>query len=72
MIVVDYKGLWHQLRVKKLIKQNLVDDIKLSSATVAKMGKGEYVSWKVIDRLCNYLECEPDDIIKLKYIKQDS
>lgn len=64
-MTVSYKGLWKLLREKGLKKQNLVDDLKLSSATVAKMGKSEPVSFKVMDKLCEYLECDVNDIIRL-------
>ena len=62
---ISYRGLWKKLREKKLKKQNLVDDLKLSSATVAKMGKGEPVSFKVMDKLCEYLDCDINEIITL-------
>ena len=35
----------------------------LSSATVAKMGKGEPVSNKVLEKLVKYLECNINEII---------
>ena len=63
---VDYNGLWKKLREKKLKKQNLVDDLKLSSATVAKMGKGDPISFKVMDKLCEFLDCDINEIIKLQ------
>jgi len=63
---IDYNGLWKKLREKKLKKQNLVDDLKLSSATVAKMGKGDPISFKVMDKLCEFLDCDINEIIKLQ------
>ncbi len=63
---IDYSGLWKKLREKKLKKQNLVDDLKLSSATVAKMGKGDPISFKVMDKLCEFLDCDINEIIKLQ------
>lgn len=65
-MTVSYKGLWKVLREKGLKKQNLVDDLKLSSATVAKMGKGEPVAFSVMDRLCEYLNCDVNEIIRLE------
>lgn len=63
---VSYLGLWKILLEKGLQKQHLVDEAGLSSATVAKMGKGEPVSNKVLDKICVYLGCEVDDIISFK------
>ncbi len=62
-MTVSYIGLWKLLLEKGLQKQNLVDEAGLSSATVAKMGKGEPVSNKVLDKICAYLGCSVNDII---------
>lgn len=60
---ISYIGLWKLLLEKGLRKQDLVENAGLSSATVAKMGKGEPVSNKVLGKLCAYLECSVNDII---------
>lgn len=62
-MVVSYIGLWKILLEKGLQKQDLVEYAGLSSATVAKMGKGEPVSNKVLEKVCTYLECSVNDII---------
>lgn len=62
-MVVSYIGLWKILLEKGLQKQDLVEHAGLSSATVAKMGKGEPVSNKVLEKVCIYLECSVNDII---------
>ena len=65
-MTVSYNGLWKLLRENGLRKQNLVDDVGVSPVTISKMGKGKMVNDKVIDRICEYLECEPKDIIAIK------
>ena len=40
-MTVSYNGLWKKMIDKNLQKQDLVKELRLSSATVAKMGKGE-------------------------------
>lgn len=62
-MIVSYMGLWKILLERGLQKQDLVDHAGLSSATVAKMGKGEPVSNKVLDKVCKYLNCSVNDII---------
>lgn len=62
-MVVSYIGLWKILLEKGLQKQDLVEHAGLSSATVAKMGRGEPVSNKVLEKMCVYLECSVNDII---------
>lgn len=60
---VSYLGLWKILLERGLQKQDLVEKVGLSSATVAKMGKGLPVSSKVLERICKYLNCNVGDII---------
>lgn len=42
----------------------------LSSATVAKLSKGEYVSGEVIDKLCLHFHCQPGDIMEVVEVKE--
>lgn len=60
---VSYIGLWKILLEKGLQKQDLVDKVGLSSATVAKMGKGKPVSNKVLEKISKFLDCSVKDII---------
>lgn len=62
-MTVSYVSLWKILLEKGLQKQDLVEQVGLSSATVAKMGKGEPVSNKVLEKICNFLGCSVNDII---------
>ena len=63
-MTVSYMGLWKILLEKGMKKQDLVEKVGLSSSTVAKMGKGEPVSNKVLEKLCAYFECNVNDIMK--------
>lgn len=39
----------------------------ISSPTLAKLSKGEVVTTKVIDSICEHLNCQPGDI--MEYVK---
>jgi len=58
----SYNGLWKLLIDKGLHKQDLVEGAGISSATVAKMGKGEPVSSKVIEKICLFLDCDANEV----------
>lgn len=60
----SYNPLWKLLIDKKMTKEELRKHIETSPATIAKMGKGENVSLDVIDRICNYLNCEMNDVVQ--------
>lgn len=42
----------------------------ISSATIAKINKHEIVSIDTIDKICAYLQCQPNDI--MEYVQNDT
>lgn len=65
-MVISYKGLWKILIDRNLQKKDLIVELKISSTTVAKMGKCEYVSLNVLNRICTYLNCNIGDIVSFE------
>lgn len=51
------------LLFRKNMKLNDLKEI-LSSATIAKLRKGEYISGEALDKICEFLQCQPEDIIE--------
>lgn len=47
-------------------KKDLIDKIGVSSTTIAKMGKGEKVSLDVLERICNYFNCDIGDVMSFE------
>ena len=68
-MAVSYNGLWKLLIDKNLKKADLIAKLSISSSTIAKMGKGETVSMIVLNKICDYLDCDFGDI--MNYIKDD-
>ena len=48
---VSYNGLWKLLIDKNMKKVNLINDLGISSSTIAKMTKGEKVSMNILKNL---------------------
>ena len=46
-------------------KKDLRDGIEMSSNTLAKMGRNEYVALDVLVRTCEFLHCNIGDIIEV-------
>ena len=44
-------------------KTDLMNKVKLSSSTIAKMSKGEPVSMQVLEKICENLDCDFGDIV---------
>ncbi len=65
-MTVSYNGLWKMLIDRNLYKKDLVTQLNISSATMAKMGKGESVSMDVMERICKYMDCNIGDIMSFE------
>lgn len=63
---ISYSGLFEILNQKNISKTELRKGIKISTATLAKLSKDELVSMKVIEDICNFLNCKPGDIITME------
>lgn len=66
----SFKPLWKILVEKGMTKEELRLACGLSSSTIAKMGKGEYISLEVIHRICAYFDCQPGDLLEYMPDKQ--
>ena len=64
---ISYKKLWVLVAEKEMKKTDLKELAKVSSNTLAKMGKNEYVSLEVLERICRYFECDIGDVVEINY-----
>lgn len=66
--MISYKPLFRLLLEKNMSKTQLREAIGFSTATLAKLSKGEYVSLEILDKICTYMQCNIADIIE--YVKE--
>lgn len=66
----SYDKLWKKLIDEKMNKTDLQKAINLSPRTIAKMGKDENVSLDTLGKICEYFQCNIEEIIE--YIIGDS
>lgn len=59
---VNYNGLWKSMIDKNMNKKDLQEKVGIASATIAKMGKGDFVSMEILYRICNELHLKLEDI----------
>ena len=62
---VSYNKLWKLLIDKNMKKTDLIEAVKTSPNTIAKMGKNGNISMDVITRICEYLNCDVGDIMEM-------
>lgn len=61
--MVNYNKLWKLLIDRNLKRTDLRDLAGISTTTVAKLGKNEYVSMECMDRICFALQCDIGEIM---------
>ena len=61
-MAVTYTKLWKLLLDKKMKRTDLKDIAGISSSTLAKLGKDEYVSMESLDKICRALNCDIAEI----------
>lgn len=59
----NYNGLWKLLIDKNMKKSDLMREAKLAPATIAKMGKGEFVSMEVLYKITKVLYTTIGEIV---------
>ena len=60
---ISYNKLWKILIDKDMKRKDLQEVAGISSASVAKLGKGDNITTDVLLRICEALDCTIDDIL---------
>lgn len=60
----SYNPLWKTLIDKNINKTELLTKTNLSSAIIADMGKNNFVSMSTLNKICNTLQCNIEDVIQ--------
>ena len=66
IMAVDYVRLWKLLLDKGMKRTDLKSEAGISSNVLARMGKNEYVSMETMEKICNSLSCNIEDIMEFK------
>ncbi|KXB91574.1 helix-turn-helix domain-containing protein [Megasphaera hutchinsoni] len=61
---ISYNRLWKLLIDKNMNRADLQNSAKISSSTIAKLGKGETVTTEVLIKICEALDCKLEDIME--------
>lgn len=65
---ISYKKLFNMLKERNISKTALKEAIDLSSATLAKLSKNEPISMNTLILICNYLNCQPGELIEIERV----
>ena len=60
----SYKPLWKLLIDHDMTKRQLMQATGVSKSTMDKMARSEKVSMEIIDRICNYFDCDISCVVE--------
>jgi len=61
---ISYNKLWKLLIDKNMNKKDLKNVSGISSASIAKLGRGENITTDVLMKICEALNCNINDIME--------
>lgn len=64
VIKILYSRLWKLLIDKNMNRADLQNAAKISSSTIAKLGKGGNITTDVLLKICETLHCHLEDILE--------
>ena len=64
IMAIRYNKLWKKLIDENMMKVDLIDQAGITTNALAKLGKNEHVSTQVLEKVCNVLHCEIQDIME--------
>lgn len=70
-MTISYNKLWKLLIDKKMNKRELKKLSGVSTASIAKLGKGENITTDVLLKICRALRCDISDIMEVQFEEGD-
>ena len=61
---ISYNKLWKMLIDKNMKKSDLKEMAGISSASLAKLGKGDNITTDVLLRICEVMDCRIEAILE--------
>ncbi len=62
---ISYKRLWKLLIDRDMKKKDLIEISGISTASMAKLGRGDNITTEVLLKICKALDCELEDIMEI-------
>lgn len=63
-MAIGYNKLWKRLIDENMMKVDLRDRAGITTNALAKLGKNEHVSTSTLEKVCNVLHCNIEDIME--------
>jgi DNA-binding Xre family transcriptional regulator len=63
----SYRPLFRLRLERGMKKTDLLKEVGISSATLAKLSKGEHLSAESIEKICIFFHCQPGDLVEYTF-----
>lgn len=64
--MIVFNKLWEVMKQKNISQYKLINEYDISPSILTRLKRNESVSTNTIERLCNMLECDIEDIMELE------
>ena len=61
---ISYRPLWVLIAKKSMTKKQLREESGISTASLAKLGRGDNLTTDVLLKICEALECNINEIVE--------
>ena len=62
--MVDYIPLWDTMRKREITQYMMLQDKVLDNHTLDRLKKNMNITLITLERICTYLDCTPNDVIR--------
>ncbi len=62
--MVDYSPLWDTMRKRGITQYMMLQDKILDNHTLDRLKKNMNITLITLERICTYLDCTPNDVIR--------
>lgn len=62
--MIDYTPLWETMARQNVSKYRLLQDKIIDNKTLHGLKNGNNITLLTLERLCKYLQCTPNDIVR--------
>ena len=63
---INYNSLWKLLIDKNMNKKDSQEKVGITTATIVKMGKGEFIRLEILYRICIFLGANFGELISIE------
>lgn len=64
---LDYTKLFSALKDRGIMQKTMQEDLNLSGSILGRLRHNSTVTTETIGKICEYLECTPNDIMEIKF-----